>query len=54
LPATVQYAGSAPGYVYGATQVNLILPAGLASGLQPVLINVGGIPSQSGVTVQVK
>jgi uncharacterized protein (TIGR03437 family) len=54
LPATVAYAGSAPGFVYGAMQVNLQIPAGVASGVQPVAISIGGTPTQSGVTVQVQ
>jgi uncharacterized protein (TIGR03437 family) len=53
LPATVLYAGSAPGFVYGAMQVNVQIPAGL-TGVQPVVISIGGNPTQSQVTVQVQ
>lgn len=52
-PAKVDYAGSAPNFVYGFMQVNVEIPAGLASGPQPVAITIGGA-SQSGVTVQVQ
>lgn len=51
--AKVLYGGSAPNFVYGFMQVNVEIPAGLASGPQPVVITIGGA-SQSGVTVQVQ
>ena len=53
-PATVSYDGSAPGYVYGVMQVNVKIPSGLAAGVQPVVISLGGTPTQSGLTVQVQ
>jgi len=53
-PQQIVYAGSAPGATNGVFQVDLLIPAGLAPGPQPVVVTVGGIPSQSGVTVQVK
>jgi endo-1,4-beta-xylanase len=53
VPATVVYAGPAPGEVNGVMQVNLSVPTGLA-GSQPLVITVGGVASQSGVTVVVK
>jgi endo-1,4-beta-xylanase len=49
--ATVTYAGPAPGEVNGVMQVNLILPAGLGSGPQPVIVMVNGVASQNGITV---
>jgi len=52
--AHVDYAGSAPGLVNGVIQVNLTIPAGLASGPQPVVITFGSVPSQPGITVAVK
>jgi uncharacterized protein (TIGR03437 family) len=52
--APVLYAGAAPGLVAGVLQVNLLIPAGLAGGAQPVVITVGGVPSQTGVTVAVQ
>jgi len=53
-PATVAYAGQAPGAVTGLFQVNATVPAGVASGAQPLVVTVGGVASQSGVTVQVE
>ena len=53
-PAVVQYAGSAPGEVEGLLQVNVLVPATLPTGALPVVLNVGGILSQSGVTISVK
>jgi uncharacterized protein (TIGR03437 family) len=50
----IVYAGSAPGDVSGVFQVDLLVPAGLAPGPQPVIVTVGSSSSQSGVTVQVK
>jgi uncharacterized protein (TIGR03437 family) len=54
LPATVIYAGSAPGFVTGVMQVNVQIPANAASGAQPLIITVGNTPSQAGVTVAVQ
>jgi uncharacterized protein (TIGR03437 family) len=51
--ATVQYAGDAQGIVEGVIQVNVQVPAGLTSGAQPVVLQIGGISSQSGVTITV-
>jgi uncharacterized protein (TIGR03437 family) len=52
--AVVQYAGNATNIVEGVIQVNLQVPPGLSSGPQPVLLQVGGASSQSGVTVVVQ
>jgi endo-1,4-beta-xylanase len=52
--ANVVYAGPAPGLVNGVLQVNLQIPAGLASGPQAVVITVGTAVSQSGLTVAVE
>lgn len=54
LPAFVSYAGAAPGLVAGALQVNAQIPQGVASGAQPVVVRVGGNPSQPGITVAVQ
>jgi endo-1,4-beta-xylanase len=54
LPASVAYAGPAPGLVNGAIQVNLVIPAGLSPGPQPVVIKIGTAASQKGITVAVK
>ena len=42
LPATVQYAGRAPGLV-GLNQLNVVLPTGLLSGAQRLRIGRGGL-----------
>jgi uncharacterized protein (TIGR03437 family) len=52
--ATVDYAGDAPGLVYGVDQFNVTLPANTPSGAQRVVLTVGGSTSQSDVTVFVK
>ena len=54
LPATVAYIGSAPGFVEGAMQINVQLPEGLPSGPQPIVLTIGGVTSQAGVTVAIQ
>jgi len=55
LPATVQYYGSAPGIVYGVMQVNVEISANAPSGAAvPIVIMVGGVPTQNGVTVSIQ
>ncbi len=55
VAATVQYAGSAPGIVYGVMQVNVLIPAGAPSGAAvPIQVAVAGVNSQNNVTVAVK
>ena len=54
INAPVLYAGSAPGLVNGVLQIDLTIPPGLASGPQPVVISVGGKPSQTGITAAIK
>jgi uncharacterized protein (TIGR03437 family) len=51
--AEVLYAGSGPMLVSGLCQVNIQIPEGLAPGTQPLEIQVGGIPTQRGVTIAV-
>ena len=53
VSAEVVYSGPAPGEVNGVMQVNIGVPTGL-TGAQPLIITVGGVPSQAGVTVAVK
>ncbi len=53
-PATVLYAGSAPTLVSGLCQVNLLIPQDLPPGTQSVEVQIGGIPSQHGVTIEVR
>jgi uncharacterized protein (TIGR03437 family) len=53
--APVQYAGSAPGSIYGVMQVNIQIPAGAASGTAiPLVVNVGGNNSQANVTIAIQ
>ena len=57
--ATVGYAGLAGGATFGLYQINAMVPAavvptGAASGAQPVVVTIGGVASQSGVTVAVQ
>lgn len=54
LPANIVYVGAAPGLVAGALQVDLQVPAGLPSGPAEVIVIVGGINSQTGVTVAIQ
>jgi uncharacterized protein (TIGR03437 family) len=60
LPATVTYAGAAPGFVAGFMQVNVTIPPRAPSGILPLVISLGattvsaGTPSQPGVTVAVQ
>jgi hypothetical protein len=54
LPATVSFAGAAPGLVEGILQVNAVVPAGVASGNLPVFLTVGNSTSQNGVTIAIQ
>jgi adhesin/invasin len=47
-PAQVQYAGVAPGFA-GLSQINAIIPSGLAAGDQPVFVSVDGVASNAGL-----
>jgi len=53
VPATVTYAGEAPGFFAGVLQVNALLPD-LPPGDQPVVLTIGNASSQTGITVAVK
>jgi uncharacterized protein (TIGR03437 family) len=50
----ISYAGSAPGLVAGALQVNVRIPTSVASGDQPVVLRIGNTISQSALTVSVR
>jgi uncharacterized protein (TIGR03437 family) len=52
-PATVLYAGPAPGLVSGIIQINVTLPSGTPSGNVPVVVQVGTASGQT-VTVAVQ
>jgi uncharacterized protein (TIGR03437 family) len=53
LPATVAFAGAAPGYP-GLYQLNLVVPPTVVSGTRALSIYVNGEPSQAGATVQIQ
>ena len=53
VAAEVRYAGGAPGLIAGVMQVNVVVPDGLA-GSVPLVLTVGGVASQGGVTVAVR
>ena len=54
-PATVAYAGSAPGFVSGLLQLNVVVPAGTASGAAvPVVLTIGGVSTQQNATVAIQ
>jgi uncharacterized protein (TIGR03437 family) len=49
-----QYAGGAPGEIAGLMQINVQIPSGIQTGNSvPIVVQVGGISSQPGVTVAV-
>jgi uncharacterized protein (TIGR03437 family) len=55
IKATVTYSGATPTAVAGLTQVNVQIPAAVASGpAVPIALQVGGVPAQSGVTIAVQ
>jgi uncharacterized protein (TIGR03437 family) len=55
LPADVQYAGEAPTLVSGVIQVNAVVPPGVASGNQTVVLTVGANKNDSqAITVAVQ
>jgi uncharacterized protein (TIGR03437 family) len=54
VPATVTYAGAAPGEPDGFMQVNAMIPQGVPTGASvPVQITVGTASSQAGVTMYI-
>jgi uncharacterized protein (TIGR03437 family) len=54
-PAEVQYVGSAPGFVSGALQVNVLIPADAPTGgAVAVVMRVGGIANQGLTTIAVQ
>ncbi len=54
-PARMQYMGPAPYQVFGMLQINAVVPDGIDSGPQPVVLTIGGSSnSQQQVTVAVQ
>jgi uncharacterized protein (TIGR03437 family) len=55
VPQTnILYAGAIPGEPPGVLQVNIVVADGTPSGVQPLMLQVGTVNSQSGMTVVVK
>ncbi len=55
VPASgIIYAGPVPGFVEGEFQMDVLIPSGVPSGNQPVVVTIAGVASQSGLTVAVK
>ena len=52
--AQVLYGGDAPGLVSGVLQVNVVIPTGTPSGLQPVVVTIGSASSQANLDVWVQ
>jgi uncharacterized protein (TIGR03437 family) len=53
--ANVQYAGPSPGSIEGLLQVNAVVPDDIPSDpAVPVVVTIGGVPSQAGVTIAVR
>ena len=53
-PAQLLYAGAAPGNVDGFAQINAVIPTNLPSGGSlPLVVQMGGVSSQSGLTIAV-
>jgi uncharacterized protein (TIGR03437 family) len=53
-PAEVLYLGSAPSLVSGVFQANIRVPADIEPGSAPIEIQIGGAPTQAGVTIAVR
>ena len=55
VPAqNIVYSGAAPGTVEGLTQIDVVIPATVAPGpTVPIIVTIGGVPSQTGITVSV-
>ncbi len=51
--ADIQYVGGAPGEIAGVLQINVLIPAGVGSGPQPVVIRIGQATSPPGVFVMI-
>ena len=50
----VTFAGAAPGSVAGAMKVTVRIPQSVAYGNTPVILKVGDVTSQPGLTVNVQ
>jgi uncharacterized protein (TIGR03437 family) len=53
VPATIIYAGAAPGEIAGVMQLNVVIPAGVFGAAVPVVLQVGSAQSQTATTISV-
>ncbi len=54
VPATVDFAGAAPGLITGAIQFNVHLPVGVTGNNVPIVIFVDGVSTLLGTTVAIQ
>ncbi len=54
VPATVDFAGSAPNLITGAIQFNVHLPTGVTGNSVPIVIIINGVSSPLGTTVAIQ
>jgi len=54
VAGTVTYAGSAPGFVGGVNQMNILLSANTPSGNVPLIISIAGRTSAATATLAVQ
>lgn len=50
----IQYAGLSPGSISGLYQFNVKIPASVPTGEVPVIITIGGVQTQAGVTIPIQ
>ncbi len=50
----VLYAGLSPGSISGLYQFNVMIPSSVPSGNEPVVITIGGVETQSSVTIPIQ
>jgi uncharacterized protein (TIGR03437 family) len=53
-PATVQFAGAAPGLVTGVLQMNIVVPTGVTGNNVPVTISINGVSTMQVTTIAVQ
>jgi uncharacterized protein (TIGR03437 family) len=55
IDAKVEYAGGVPQSIAGLVQINVDVPANIATGSKvPIVVKVGAVTSSAGVTIAVK
>jgi uncharacterized protein (TIGR03437 family) len=54
VAAAVQFAGASPESIFGLVQINAAVPPGIAAGAAvPLVVSIGNVASQAGVTVAI-